>query len=77
MTDELAELKQQMLELQRQLALQEDALRSLDHAVSHQQQEIMLLRRQLQLMQQRQREQAAQHAASPSVAVHDEKPPHY
>ena len=70
-------LKQQIMELQSQLAFQEDAVRSLDEALAHQQQEIVLLRRQLELLGQRQQEHAAQNDAGPTSVSLDEKPPHY
>jgi len=70
-------LQQQVMELQSQLAFQEDAVRSLDDALAHQQQEIVLLRRQLELLGQRQQEHAAQNDAGPASVPLDEKPPHY
>ena len=67
--------QQQLVDLQTQLAFQEDTLQSLNGALAAQQEEILLLRRQLELLKQRQDEQAAQldDAGSPV----DEKPPHY
>ena len=70
-------LQQQVMELQSQLAFQEDAVRSLDEALAHQQQEIVLLRRQLELLGQRQQEHAAQNDVGPASVPLDEKPPHY
>jgi SlyX protein len=71
----LAELDhvQQLVEVQSQLAFQEDTVRQLHEAVALQQQEIMLLRRQIELLKQRQDEQATDMAPG---AV-DQKPPHY
>jgi SlyX protein len=77
MSTEHETLKQQVMELQSQLAFQEDALRSLDEALALQQQEILVLRRQLELLLKRQQEQAAQHDAGMVHTQFDEKPPHY
>ena len=70
-------LKQQMMELQSQLAFQEDAVRSLDEALAHQQQELLLLRRQLELLQQRQHDSPALGEAASASLSANEKPPHY
>jgi SlyX protein len=70
-------LKQQMAELQSQLAFQEDAVRSLDEALAHQQQELLLLRRQLELLQQRQPDSTALAEALSAGVLADDKPPHY
>lgn len=70
-------LKQQMMELQSQLAFQEDAVRSLDEALAHQQQELLLLRRQLELLQQRQPDSTALAEALSAGVLADDKPPHY
>lgn len=77
MSGDIDELKQQMMELQSQLAFQEDALGSLDQVLAQQQQEILLLRRQLELLRQRQQEQGAHQEAGHSGVSLDEKPPHY
>jgi SlyX protein len=70
-------LKQQMMELQSQLAFQEDAVRSLDEALAHQQQELLLLRRQLELLQQRQHDTAVLTEAVSAGLPANDKPPHY
>jgi SlyX protein len=70
-------LKQQMMELQSQLAFQEDAVRSLDEALAHQQQELLLLRRQLELLQQRQQDNTALNEAGSAGVPANDKPPHY
>jgi SlyX protein len=70
-------LKEQMMELQSQFAFQEDTLNSLDAALALQQQEILLLRRQVELLRQRQQENEANHEAGMVNAPLDEKPPHY
>ncbi len=74
MSADVETLKQQMLELQSQFAFQEDVVRHLDAALAAQQQEIMVLRRQLELLRQRQQEQAVQHDME---LAPDDKPPHY
>lgn len=70
-------LLQQLHELQSQLAFQEDALESLNSAMAAQQQEILLLRRQLELLKQRQDEQMAGAGSGEQGDSADEKPPHY
>jgi SlyX protein len=77
MSTDMDTLRQQVLELQSQLAFQEDAISSLDGALALQQQEILLLRRQLELLRQRQEEQTAHNEADPAGAPADDKPPHY
>jgi SlyX protein len=77
MSGDINELKQLVKELQSQLAFQEDAVGSLDQALAQQHQEIMLLRRQFEILRQRQQEQTAQNEAGHSVDSLDEKPPHY
>jgi len=77
MTADVDLLKQQMTELQSQLAFQEDAVRSLDEALAHQQQELLLLRRQLELLQQRQHDSPAFSEATSASLSANEKPPHY
>ena len=64
-----------LVEVQTQLAYQEDTVRALNEALAEQQREILLLRRQLQLLKQRQDEQGdgGQASAPPGR----EKPPHY
>ena len=70
-------LKQQMMDMQNQLAFQEDALRSLDEALVVQQQELLLLRRQMELLRARQQEQEGHAVGSSLMPPMDEKPPHY
>jgi SlyX protein len=70
---ETEEIRQQLLEVQTQLAFQEDTLRELNDALALQQQEILVLRRQLQLLKQRQDEQLAGQVPGET----EEKPPHY
>lgn len=79
MTGEIDELRQQLMEVQSQLAFQEDTVQSLNDALAQQQQEILLLRRQLELIKLRQDEQAAGtgHQTDQPGRPVDEKPPHY
>lgn len=77
MSADIDTLQQQMMELQSQLAFQEDAVSSLDAALALQQQEIMLLRRQVELLRQRQQDNEAANEAGIATAPLDEKPPHY
>ena len=74
MSENKESLKQQVIDLQNQLAFQEHTIRDLDAALAEQQRDILLLRRQLELLQQRQEEQAMQVTTENSV---QEKPPHY
>jgi len=74
MSEKKESLEQQVIDLQSQLAFQEDTIRDLDAALAEQQRDILLLRRQLELLQQRQEEQAMQVTTENSV---QEKPPHY
>lgn len=77
MSADIDTLKQQMMELQSQLAFQEDTMGSLDAALALQQQEILVLRRQVQLLRARQQEQESNNDAGMANAPLDEKPPHY
>ncbi len=70
----IEELQQQLVDVQTQLAYQEDTVRQLNQALAAQQQEILVLRRQMQLLKQRQDEQG--HAGGTNAPL-DEKPPHY
>ena len=73
---DIGELKEQMVELQSQMAFQENNLESLNDAFAIQQQEILTLRRQLELLKQTQEEQAADMEQAPLGSA-SEKPPHY
>ena len=77
MSTDVDTLKEQMMDLQSQLAFQEDAVKSLDEALALQQQEILLLRRQLELLRQQQLEQSTQNEEINGSNPVDEKPPHY
>jgi SlyX protein len=77
MSADVDTLKQQMMELQSQLAFQEDAVQSLDAALAQQQKEILLLRRQVELLRQHQLEQAEHNEAGADHNPVNEQPPHY
>jgi SlyX protein len=70
---ELDNMQQQLVAVQSQLAFQEDTMRELHEALARQQQEILLLRRQIQLLKQRLDEQVVD--LEPGFV--DQKPPHY
>lgn len=70
---ETEDIRQQLLEVQTQMAFQEDTMRELNDALALQQREILVLRRQLQLLKQRQDEQVAGQVPGET----EEKPPHY
>jgi SlyX protein len=74
-TAEIDELKTALADVQSQVAFQDETVAALNDALASQQQEILLLRRQLELLKQRLDEQAGE--AVPSTPVSDEKPPHY
>ena len=69
------ELLQMVEDLQSQVAFQEDALQALQAALTGQQQDLLVLRRQLQLLKERQDEQAA--ALDDARPEGREPPPHY
>ncbi|RLQ23236.1 SlyX family protein [Seongchinamella sediminis] len=74
MTD-TQELLAQVVELQSQMAFQEDTIAALNEAIASQQREILVLREQMTLLKQRQEEQAAQLDQGGPAA--DQRPPHY
>lgn len=74
MTD-MQDVLAQLVELQSQMAFQDDTIAALNEALAAQQQEILVLREQLTLLKQRQEEQAAQLDQGGTAA--DERPPHY
>ena len=65
-----------MVELQNQMAFQEDTVESLNEAIAAQQIEISTLRRQLELLKQRQEETRAA-SDQPEQGSDHERPPHY
>jgi len=75
MSAEVESLRKQVAELQSQLAFQEDSIGDLDAALAQQQREILLLRRQVELLGERLRALPGEQAANP--AAMEEKPPHY
>jgi SlyX protein len=74
---DIEDVKEQLMDLQSQLAFQEDTVATLNEAMIEQQQEILTLRRQLTLLKERQDEQARQVDREEGGAIVDEKPPHY
>ncbi len=65
-----------LVELQSQVAFQEDMMTSLNEALTDQQKEVLLLRRQVELLKQRLEEQSSSSDSAPPPAGH-ERPPHY
>ncbi len=76
MSADVDSLKKQILELQSQLAFQEDAVQSLDRALAQQQGEMLVMRRQLELLRQYQLQQT-EDSAGPDGNPANELPPHY
>ncbi len=75
---EIKELKLQLVEVQSQMAFQEDTVHALNEAMALQQQEILTLRQQLTLLKERQEEQARQmDQGADAPSLEEEKPPHY
>jgi SlyX protein len=74
---EIDELKEQVMEMQSQIAFQEDTVQTLNDALALQQQEILVLRRQLELLKLRQDEQAPGHQNEAPGNPGDDLPPHY
>lgn len=66
---------EQLVDLQSQLAFQEDSVQALQQALAVQQQEILVLRRQLTLLKQRQDAHADQ--LDELTDPGNQKPPHY
>ena len=73
---EFDKLAADLMEVQSQVAFQEDTIAVLNEAITHQQQEIIVLRRQVELLKQRWEEQSTNTDQSQPPVV-DEKPPHY
>ncbi|MCB1677294.1 MAG: SlyX family protein [Halioglobus sp.] len=73
MADDVEAIKALLVEVQSQLAFQEETVQALNDALAGQQREILQLRRQLVLLKARQDEQAADLQGG---AAH-ERPPHY
>ena len=70
------ELASNLVDVQTQLAFQEDTISALNEAITQQQQEIILLRRQLKLLKERQQELGTHSDDAPPPTI-DERPPHY
>ena len=77
MSSEVNELKEQVIDLQSQLSFQEDAIKGLDDALAQQQQELLVLRRQLELLHEQVRQQPDAREGGQALSPPDEKPPHY
>ncbi len=74
--ENISTLVADLVEVQSQLAFQEDTITALNEVLTGQQQEIVVLRRQVELLKLRQEEQSA--SADPSTPlVLEQKPPHY
>ena len=68
--------QRQLVELQSQLAFQEDTVHQLNEALAAQQRELLSLRRELELLRERLAEQGRRlDAAEPQAP--EERPPHY
>lgn len=65
-----------LVEVQSQLAFQEDTITALNEALTLQQQELTVLRRQVELLKQRLEEHST-NSDQLSPPILDEKPPHY
>ena len=76
MTTDTEKLREMLVDLQSQVAFQEDALAALDGALAQQQREILLLRRQVEVLGERQKAHAEQ-LSEVTGGNSDEKPPHY
>ncbi|MEM6581348.1 MAG: SlyX family protein [Pseudomonadota bacterium] len=70
----LEDVVRQLEAVQTQTAYHEDTIAALNEAMAQQQQEILLLRRQLELLKQRQDEQGI---TTQEVPMMEPKPPHY
>ncbi len=74
---EIDDLRSAVEDLQSQLAFHEDTVQTLNDALASQQQEILLLRRQLELLKELQDQQGRALDQLPDLPAADEKPPHY
>ena len=74
---EIDDLRSAVEALQSQLAFHEDTVQTLNDALASQQQEILLLRRQLELLKELQDQQGRALDQLPDLPAADEKPPHY
>ena len=74
---EIDDLRSAVEDLQSQLAFHEDTVQTLNDALASQQQELLLLRRQLELLKELQDQQGRALDQLPDLPAADEKPPHY
>ncbi len=76
--DRLAQLEEQLVELQSQVAFQEDAISELNGALARQQQDLVQLQHQWELLKAQYAElQGRLPQEGGAGSVLDEKPPHY
>jgi SlyX protein len=73
---DIDKLRDDMVELQSQMAFAENTVEALNTAIASQQLEITTLKRQLELLKQRQDEQAVDSEQNGAGPV-NERPPHY
>ena len=74
MSSDLTEVLEQLIELQSQLAFQENTIRELDEVVATQQADILELQRQWDMLREQYR---VLQAGLPGESIASEKPPHY
>lgn len=73
-----AELEGQLIDLQSQIAFQDDTIQSLNDALALQQQDILLLKQQLSQLMQDLKGMLNDKDGGPSMgSMFDERPPHY
>jgi SlyX protein len=75
--DEISRLQTQLVELQTQVAFQEDTISDLNTALASQQLDLTDLRRQCELMRQQMLQEQVELQAQLPGSDGDEKPPHY
>lgn len=74
---DFSKLAAELVDVQHQIAFQEDTITALNDALTLQQKEILILRRQVELLKQRQEEQREPGFDQTPASTIDEKPPHY
>ena len=74
---DFSKLAAELVDVQHQIAFQEDTITALNDALTLQQKEILILRRQVELLKQRQDEQRESGFDQTASSTVDEKPPHY
>jgi SlyX protein len=75
--DKLAKLEEQLVELQTQVAFQEDTIGELNRALSLQQQDLAALQEQWKLLKSQYSELQQRIPQDAPTTLLDEKPPHY